>query len=175
MRRPVPYRKLIILFILLAIFCGLLISQVILRKGTPGKPVAASKNEALIIFLPGSEGKLKKKNVEIKEDIPDKEKADMIMRELRKGNAVPENLSVYNIAIDTDGVMYLNLSHGIKVENGDPKAEIALVYAIVDSFLSNFRGAKGVQLLVEGEALHTINGLLYTYMPMEFNNQIVED
>jgi len=32
-----------------------------------------------------------------------------------------------------------------------------------------------VQLLVEGQPANTIRGVVYTYMPLEFNRELLED
>ena len=71
--------------------------------------------------------------------------------------------------------MYLNLSHDIKDEEMGTIEEITIVYSIVNSFLSNFKSAKKIQLLIEGQVFHTLNGLLYTYNPLEFNTNLVEE
>jgi hypothetical protein len=53
--------------------------------------------------------------------------------------------------------------------------EIAMVYSLVNSLVSGFKNSKRVQLLVEGRALPTVDGTVYTYLPLEFNNDLVEE
>ncbi len=50
-----------------------------------------------------------------------------------------------------------------------------VVYSLVNSFATSFKDVRKVQLLVEGEPIYTIAGLVYTYMPLEFNRELMED
>ena len=127
------------------------------------------------MYVSETEGMLKKKSVELKNNLPPRAKADLILSELKKEQAVPEKLTLHEMAVDEEGVIYLNFSQDLKAEKASPLSEIATVYSIVNSFLANFKGSKSVQLLVEGEPVYTVSGLLYTYEPLEFNNQIVEE
>ncbi len=137
--------------------------------------VAIPQKESLTVFIPAAGGRLTKKMVELKNGLSEKDKAAIIVAELKKEKAVPENLSLHESATDAEGIMYLNFSQELKSAKANPLNEITTVYSLVNSFLSNFAEAKSVQILVEGQALYTINGLLYTYAPIEFNNQLVEE
>ena len=118
---------------------------------------------------------LKKKTVEIGNDVPEKARAEIILAELKKEKAVRETLAIRDVATDSEGIMYLNLSHDIKTDEMGTPEEITTLYSIVNSFLSNFKNSKRIQFLIEGQALHTLNGLVYTYDPIEFNNNLVEE
>jgi hypothetical protein len=176
MKIPLTYRHYIILSgLVVVVLAGLFVAQKAMRgREAPGLP-AAPKKETVTIFLPAREGHLVRKTTDTKESIPAREKADVIMRELRMGNAVPDKLTLHEFSLSGDGVLYLNLSQDIKSEKMNAASEITTVYAIIDSFLANFREARSVQILVDGQALHTINGVLYTYAPMELNNQLTEE
>jgi hypothetical protein len=175
MNPRLPYGKLIILVVLLAVLGALVLVQWNMRTAEPGKPVVVQEKATLSIFVPDLQGKLIRKTVEIKGPLPDREKADFIFRELKGEKVVPEKLSLYEFAADSEGTIYLNLSQDIKSEKIRPTKEIGLVFSIVNSFLSTFKDAKKVQLLVEGEGIYTTGGLLFTYLPLEFNNQLTED
>ncbi|MBA4416305.1 MAG: hypothetical protein C0392_00115 [Syntrophus sp. (in: bacteria)] len=175
MKKPVPYSRFAILCILLIILGVLIILQTKTLREEPGKVIVPEKKEAFSIFIPGNSGKLAKKTFEINVSMPEREKAELIIKTLKKEKAVPEKLSLNEFIIDTDGIIYLNLSQDIKNGMMSTRNEIHVIYGIVNSFLSCFKDAKKVQLLVNGQALYTIGGQLYTYMPIEFNNQLLED
>ena len=148
--------------------------QIKTLKVEPGKVITPEKKETTFIYIPGDTGKLVKKSIEIKVSLPEREKAELIMSSLKKEKAVPEKLSLHEFIIDTDGTMFLNLSHDINNDTVNTN-NINVIYGIVNSFLSCFKDAKRVQILVNGQALYTIGGQLYTYTPIEFNNQLLED
>jgi hypothetical protein len=177
MRRPIPHKKLIILagVLIIVIAGGLLAIQTLTKKNEHGGQPAPVQKETLVLFYPGSQGMLKKKTVEIGNDVPEKARAEILLAELKKESAVPETLAIRDMATDSEGIMYLNLSHDIKTDEMGTLDEITTLYSIVNSFLSNFKNSKKIQFLIEGQAFHTLNGLLYTYDPIEFNNNPVEE
>jgi len=180
MRRPISYKKIIIAAAIVAILlaAGLLAFQMFGKRNESGHQAVQVRREALVVFYPDGHGMLKKKTMEIGSEAaaaPDKARTEMVLAELKKENAVPDTLTIRDLAIDSDGIMYLNLSSDIRNDEMGTVEEITTVYSIVDSFLSNFKTAKKIQLLIEGEAFHTLNGVLYTYDPIEFNNNLVEE
>jgi hypothetical protein len=177
MRKPIPHKKLVILSCVLVLVIGgaLLTFKLLMNKREPGNQAVSVQKETLVIYYPGAQGLLKKKDVEVGNDLPERAKADVIMAELKKEDAVPETLAVRDMAVDSEGVMYLNLSHDIKSEDMGTVQEITTLYSIINSFLSNFKSSKRVQVLIEGQAFYTVNGVLYTYNPIEFNNNLVEE
>jgi len=180
MQRPIPYKKIIIPAGIIAVLLvgGLLAFQMFAKKNESGHQAVQVRREALVVFYPDAHGMLKKKTMEMGNEAaaaPDKARAEMVLAELKKENAVPDTLTIRDVAIDSDGTMYLNLSSDIRNDEMGAVEEITTVYSIVNSFLSNFKAAKKIQLLIEGEAFHTLNGVLYTYDPIEFNNNLVEE
>ncbi len=134
-----------------------------------------ASTETLHIFVPGDQAKLVQKAVEVKIGMPERQKADMIMAELKKANAIPEGLKLYHIATGEDGTIYLNFSKELVDDKINAAREIAVTYAIVNSFIASFKETKKVQLLVEGQAVPTINGVVYVYRPIEPNKGLLED
>ena len=178
MRRPISRKGIIILAGILAILLagGLLAFQMFAKRNESGHQIVSVRKEVFVLFYPDANGMLKKKSVEAGNDvIPDKTRAEMIMAELKKENAVRDTVAIRDVVIDSDGIMYLNLSNDIRNDEMGSIEEITTVYSIVNSILSNFKSAKKVQLLIEGEAFHTLNGVLYIYDPIEFNNNLVEE
>jgi hypothetical protein len=175
--RPVSSRKLTIIFILLAIFVATLI--ITYKKNTISieskRYIAPIEKDAVFVFYPVNQEKLGKKALEIKPRISEQEKADIIIKELKKEKCVPDNLKLYELATDGDGIIYLNFSRDILNAKARTAKEITMTYAIINSFLSSFKDIKKVQFLVEGQPVYTINGLIYTYVPIEFNKDLMED
>jgi len=80
-----------------------------------------------------------------------------------------------DLVIDSDGILYLNFSKDILEKQTTAMMEIMKTFSIVNSFLGTFRNANKVQLLVEGQPVYTLNGTVYTYKPLEFNQDLLED
>ncbi len=107
--------------------------------------------------------------------LTDREKADAIISALKTGKVFPIPLSSPISPADMEGTLILNFTSDLALLKLEPLTEIQTVYAIVNSFLANFTKAKNVQLLAAGQAIFTIGGTVYTYKPMEFNSQMLED
>jgi hypothetical protein len=136
--------------------------------------VAVAK-EALHVFFPLNKIKLGRRVIEIRSDTPDRERADLILKELKKAKSINPGVQLREVATGIDGVLYLNLSKNLTETLPGAPPEIIMVYALVNSFATSFKDVRKVQLLVEGEPVYTIGGLLYTYLPLEFNKDLMED
>lgn len=133
------------------------------------------QKEMLQLFFPLSSTKLGRRTLEVRVDAPDKERAELIIRELKKEKIVPSAVQFREVAVGLDGVLYLNLSRGLmEVQAGAP-SEILMVYSLVNSFIASFKETRKVQLLFDGQPAYTIRGVLYTYTPLEFNRELLED
>ncbi len=141
----------------------------------PPKTVVVEEKSELKIYYPTPRGKLIMKTVQAKNIMTDKEKADIIVASLKKDKALPETLSLIDVVSDGGGTLILNFSSDMTVVKLDPLKEIQTVYCIINSFLANFTKAKRVQLLAGGQAFSTLNGTVYTYKPIEFNSNVLED
>jgi hypothetical protein len=147
-----------------------------LKRSEPTKSVPVVAMESLNIFVPKDGTKLVQSILEVKTNMPDKQKADEIINELRRQKCVPDKLSLYDLATDDDGIMYLNFSKEVLIDKtAGTSQEIGMVYAIANTFISNFRNINKIQLLVEGHPIETINGVIYTYKPIEFKKDLMED
>jgi len=177
-RTQVNFKRLAIICLPLVVATVFIVLFIDHFSGTNPKPqiVIVEKN-TISLFLPTNGGKLVEQTVDIKGTETHKEKGAKILAELKKGGAVPEKLALQELVTDSDGIMYLNFSKDLVtgVPGGGPVGEIATVFSIVNSFLANFRSARKVQILVDWQPVHTLHGIVYTYLPMEFNKTIMED
>jgi len=140
------------------------------QRGT----VTAQK-EALHVFFPLGKTKLVRRVLELRADVPDREKADLLLKELKKEKAINPGVQLRDVAVGIDSVLYLNLSKNLTEGQPTGAPEIVMVYAIVNSFVTSFKDVRKVQFLVDGEAPFTVGGLVYTYLPLEFNRDLMED
>jgi len=173
---PTNYKKTITIIILILVFVALI---AIFQKWRLVEPIRdtilTAEKDSLTIFIPTRYWKLEKKTFEIKKGISGKEKTELILTELKKENAIPDKLTIYDFTTDNEGIIYLNLSKDIVDEKIHTSREITMTYAIVNSLIFNFKNTKKVQFLVEGNPVYTFNGVLYTYIPLEFNKELLED
>lgn len=139
------------------------------------RQVVVSDMVDLKLYYPAPPAKLAVKSIPVKANVTDREKADVIISALKSSRVLPESIALTEFTADPDGTLLLNFSHEMTTMKLDPLTEIQTVYAIINSFLANFTRAKSVQLLAGGQAFFTVNGTVYTYKPLEFNSQILED
>lgn len=163
---------LVALVVILAILLG---AHRHLMFLTPKQVVMTQPKDAAHVYVPGKNERLVQRRLEIEMATPDRERAEILLAALKKENCLSERLSLFDVASDTDGTLYLNLSNELVTFRAKGTGEVATVYAIVNSFLASFRNMRRVQILVEGRPLHTLGGVVYTYLPLEFNNELVED
>ena len=169
--------------LIIGIACAVLVAVVAhqwyywFAEGTSSQqrsPVTAQK-ETIRLFSPVSKIKMGSRVLEVRSDITDKERADLILRELRKDKTIGPAVQLRDVAVGLDGVLYLNLSKNLAEAQSGAPPEIIVVYSLVNSFAASFRSVKKVQLLLDGEAAYTIRGVVYTYLPLEFNKELMED
>jgi hypothetical protein len=141
----------------------------------PQQLVTMVQKETISIYFPTGQNKLIEKKIDIMSNLSDKEKGDLIIRNLKTFKGIPEELTLNDLVIDSDGVLYLNFSKNISDKKITSMTEILKTFSIVNSFLGSFRNTNKVQFLVEGQPVYTLNGTVYTYKPLEFNQDLLED
>jgi hypothetical protein len=179
-RKPPSHRKLIrtpyiVVLAVIAVAAAGFFAYRYAGLVRPPKTVVVSEAKELKIYYPSPPARLSLKSVPIRNTLTDREKADAILSALRTGKTLPDTLTLTDFATDVEGTLILNFTPDIALLKLDPLMEIQTVYAIVNSFLANFTKAKDVQLLAAGQAIFTIGGTVYTYKPIEFNSQMLED
>jgi spore germination protein GerM len=126
------------------------------------------------LYVPSEEESLRIKRLSVKKPKTYQEMVNLIVEKLKENGVIEEETRLLHFAKGGDGTIYLDFSKDF-LYGVDESSEMVKVYSVVNTFLSNFWGAKRVQLLIEGEALYTVGGLLYTYLPLEFNEELLEE
>lgn len=176
--RKVPKRYKVyatILICIVAVGLGLRFYQKAGGKAQPQFAVTPSDKDHLFLFVPGPKGGLEKKALEVRATLSERARADLLFQELRKSKAIPASAKLQELAFGEDGVLYLDVSNGLIEQQLDAREEIRVAYALVNSFVASFREVNRVQLLVDGRPLHTLSGVVYTYTPLPFNNDLQEE
>ncbi|OPY85851.1 MAG: Sporulation and spore germination [Syntrophorhabdus sp. PtaU1.Bin153] len=178
-KKRIRYKRIALICLPLIVVTALIVLFYEYAADTqPAGPVAVTKEKSTIsLFIPGDNGILVEKTVEINNAGTHKERADLILGELKKAHCLPEGLLLKELVTDSDGTMYLNFSKDLvsSAATGGSFDEITTVYAIINSFLASFRDARRVQFLVDWQPVYTLHGIVYTFLPMEFNKQITEE
>ncbi len=175
--KPQQRRVRTIFIILLGLIAviAVLITGYRLKVSLEPKPIfTAPDMQVVSIFLP-AQSKLVENKLEVRSNISDKEKAEMIINKLKQEKRLPQGFRLYEFATDAEGIMYLNVSRDIIDDKPATMKEILTVYSIAHSFLATFKEAKKVLFLADGQVLYTLHGTLYTYKPIEFNPDLLED
>ena len=141
----------------------------------PQQPVTVVRKETVSVYFPAGQGKLTEKKIDISSNLSDKEKGDFIVRNLKAPKIIPEEVTLTDLVVDSDGIMYLNFSKTILEKKTTSMTEILKTFSIVDSFLGSFANTNKVQFLVEGQPVYTLNGTVYKYKPLKFNQDLLED
>jgi hypothetical protein len=162
--------------IVVAVITAVIVAQIMgfRQNGSSVMTFAVSETQSISAFVPGENGLLERRTSDVPQQLPDRAKGETIFRSLREGRCIPDRLKLYDLAFGKDGMLYLNVSKEF-IERASPEKEINMTYGIVNSFIESFRGAKSIQLLVEGLPVYTKSGLLYIFEPLEFNRDVMEE
>jgi len=172
-------KKKRIFFLLIAIiligFTILIMYNHFLKENVIVQNKDVEAKEELVIFYPGEGLKLTKTTLKIQKDRQEKTKIDLALKALKELKAIPEGLTLYEFAIDERGIVYTNFSKHLIEETKEFEREITVVFSIVNTFLANMPNARAVQFLIEGQPIYTLNGIIYTYNPIFYNERLLED
>lgn len=138
-------------------------------EGTDGN---AQRETARVFFSLNGE-RLAAKTVDIEAGTGEKAKGDAIIQELRRQKSIPGRARLLDLAFGEDGTLYVNLSREFGDAPTGGGTDVTRVYSVVNSFVATFPAFRRVQLLLEGQVVPTIGGLVYTQAPLEFNKDIV--
>jgi hypothetical protein len=146
------------------------------KEGQSNRPMErapAADKDMLSVYYPVGAGKLARKPVYVPRQVIDRSKGELLFRELKAARCIPDRLKLHELAMGSDGVLYLNVSR--EFIDRDTERDITMVYGIVNSFLETFKNMKSVQLLVEGQPVYTRSGIVYIFEPLAFNKELLED
>ena len=165
-----------ILFLLI-IIAALLLYAYPRMKG-PAKILiveAIPARESVRLFFASNRQTLSSKSFDLQPNTPGRKRGEAIIEELKKEKSIPERTRLLDLAFGSDDILYINLTREF-IDGQSPSGnEVTTVYSLVNSLTSAFKEMKKVQLLIEGQAVYTVNGIAYTYLPLEFNKDLVEE
>jgi hypothetical protein len=164
---------LVVIIVLAAVAMGYVYRDMWIKK--PQQLVTIVQKETVSVYFPKGQGKLAEKKIDITSNLSDQEKGNLIIRNLKALKSIPEELTLNDLVVDSDGILYLNFSKNISEKKTTATTEILKTFSIVNSFLGSFGNTNKVQFLVEGQPVYTLNGTVYTYKPLEFNQDLLED
>jgi hypothetical protein len=164
---------LVVIIVLAAVAMAYIYRDMWIKK--PQQLVTIVQKETVSVYFPKGQGKLAEKKIDITSNLSDQEKGNLIIRNLKALKSIPEELTLNDLVVDSDGILYLNFSKSISEKKTTATAEILKTFSIVNSFLGSFGNTNKVQFLVEGQPVYTLNGTVYTYKPLEFNQDLLED
>jgi hypothetical protein len=177
-QKPALVRKpfiiaLVVIVVLAAGAVGYIYKDMWIKK--PQQLVTVERKETVSVYFPAGRGKLIEKKIDIMSNLSDKEKGNLIIRNLKALKSIPEALTLNDLVVDYDGILYLNFSKTISEKKTTAMTEILETFSIVNSFLGSFTNTNKVQILIEGQPVYTLNGTVYTFKPLEFNQDLLED
>ena len=137
------------------------------EANTPKAPGAPEKpaTRVVTLFFVDSEDLLHKETREITAGPTDADEAERALTELVRGSEqgfdspLPPGTKVRQVFIGRDGLATVDFSREIAEGfSYGSTSELAAVYAVVDTLVSNFKAVKKVVLLVEGAERETLGG-----------------
>jgi hypothetical protein len=146
-------------------------------RGIPNKEIVETgpAKESVRLFFSSGRQMLVSRSIEFHSNIQDKARAEAVVEELKKEKSIPEKTKLLDLAFGEEMILYVNLSKGFLEGQAASANEVTTIYSLVNSLASAFKEARKVQLLVEGQPFYTVNGVVYTYRPLEFNKDLVEE
>jgi hypothetical protein len=145
-------------------------------KQGPGRQTVETVpvKQSIRLFFVKDQG-LSSQPFEIAANMSEKATGEAIIEGLKKQKSIPDKTRLLDLAFGNDAIVYINLSKDFTEGQGRQGNEVTSVYSLVNSLTSAFGEIKKVQLLVEGQAVYTVNGVVHTYLPLEFNKDLVEE
>lgn len=173
--KRINYKRLVIICLPLVVATFLFVYYFRYVADTqPKRQILRVEKNTVSLIYPDDNGRLSENIVEIDGTATQKDKGNFIINELKTKGLVPGGISLQEMTIDDDGIIYLNFTKDL-LQSVAGNDDIGIVYAIVNSFLASFRYTKKVLILIDWKPVYTLRGTVYTYLPIEFNKQVMED
>jgi len=170
--------KLILVIIVACLACGVVLAAVykIRESGSRGeRGVVSLEKDTITVYYRGGDARLISKAVEVQGGLSERGRADLVFHELKRERVIPERAKLLDLAFSQNGVLYLNVSGEILERHVGTTNEVLATYGMVNSFVRSFRDVQRVQILVEGQPVYTLGGLVYALRPIEFNKDVMEE
>lgn len=171
--------KLILVIIVACLACGAILAAAykIREAGSRDERgvVSIEKDTVTVYYYRGGDARLISKAVEVQGGLSERGRAELVFHELKRERAIPERAKLLDLAFGQNGVLYLNVSGEILERHATTTNEMLATYGLVNSFVRSFRNVQRVQILVEGQPVYTLGGLVYALRPIEFNKDVMEE
>lgn len=170
--------KLILVIIVACLACGAILAGAykIRQAGSRGeRGVVSLEKDTVTVYYRGADARLINKAVEVQGGLSERGRADLVFHELKRERAIPERAKLLDLAFGQNGVLYLNVSGEMLERHTSTTNEMLTTYGLVNSFVRSFRDVQRVQILVEGQPVYTLGGLVYALRPIEFNKDVMEE
>ncbi|MGC9976328.1 MAG: GerMN domain-containing protein [Syntrophales bacterium] len=177
-------KKSLLFFIVATIVASLVLFFVIIFEYVfpPTKHAVAKKEkqEVVLYFSDANERFLVPEKRYISKEDNDEAKARELVRALLEGSKTklvstfPEGVALDNITIDDKQTAYVSFDKNlIKQHPGGSASEMATIYSLTDTLISNVSSIKRVKLLIGGKEVDSIKGNVDTRQPFTMNKDIL--
>jgi spore germination protein GerM len=148
-------------------------SQAVL-PATPAAPQGpVAKKKIVLFFASDDDDRLHPEEREIEAVSTPAEEAGRVLQELIKGSrggfltTIPAETRLRQVYFTKEGVAYADFSKELSANHpSGSAAEIATVYAVVNSLAYNFKDVKRVFILIDGAEKDTLNGHVSLNRPL---------
>lgn len=177
-------KKSLLFFIVATVVASLVLFFVIIFEYVfpPTKHAVAKreKQEVVLYFSDANERFLVPEKRYIPKEDNDEAKARELVRALLEGSKTklvstfPEGVALDNITIDDKQTAYVSFDKNlIKQHPGGSASEMATIYSLTDTLISNVSSIKRVKLLIAGKEVDSIKGNVDTRQPFTMNKDIL--
>ncbi len=140
----------------------------------PGRLTSSDVRKKVILFFASeNDDLLHPEEREIAAGTTPAEEAGRVLAELIRGSAtglvstLPPQTKLRQVYLAKDGTAYADFSKGLGLDHpSGSEAEIATVYAVVNSLAYNFKDVKRVLILIEGVEADTLDGHISLNKPL---------
>lgn len=150
---------------------------------TGGKSVTAKskeKQEVVLYFSDSNERFLVPEKRYIPKGKEINAQAEELVKALIEGpktgliNTFPEGAQLQSVKVGKDGTAYVSFGKNlIELHPGGSTSEIATIYSLTNTLMSNIVNIKRVKILTEGKELKTIKGHIDTKRSFTLNRELI--
>jgi spore germination protein GerM len=108
------------------------------------------------------------------------DQAEELVRALMEGsktglvNTFPEGVQLQSVRIERGGTAYVSFDKNlVELHPGGSTSEMATIYSLTNTLVSNIPSVKSVRILIEGKKLRTIKGHIDTRRSFILNRELI--